>query len=351
MLYILHGDNEFARAEALGRLRATLTDPTWGDLNTARLDGKRVTLAELTHACDMVPFFGARLVIVDGLLTRLAAGGRKSGAGGETSEAEGGDAEPGEAAKSFLSDLAAYLLRLPESTHLVLVEPKAIPKTNAALKAAQGMGGRAKIEEFAPLNLKKGEVAQWITDRVKRKAGAIQPAAVTLLAAYVGADLRALDQEIDKLLTYMGPGQPITETAVRAMVSAAKQTSIFDMVDAVGQRDSSTALRLLHELLDAGEAPLYLLFMITRQFRILLQLRLLQAANLAPAELAARLGQHPFVVEKGLKQARLFSLPQLETTLRRLLQADVALKSSGSNPVLELDLLVVGLTRGGERRA
>ena len=346
MLYLLHGDNEFARSEALAELRARLTDPAWGDLNTTRLDGKRITLSELTHTCDVTPFFGSRLVIVEGLLTRLASGGRK--AAGETGDEA---AEPSEAARSFNAGLAAYLPRLPETTHLLLVEPKTVAKTNTVLKAAQSLGQRAQVQEFAPLNVKKGEVVRWLTDRAQRKGGIVQPAAVTLLAAYAGNDLRLLDQELDKLLTYVGPGQAVTEADVRRLVNAAQQTSIFDMVDAIGSRDSRAALALLHELLDAGEAPLYLLFMITRQFRILLQVRLLQPANLAPAELASRLGQHPFVIDKALKQARQFTLPHLEAILRRLLQADLALKSSGINPVLELDLLVVGLTRGQTGRA
>ena len=347
MLYILHGDNEFARSEALAELRGRLTDPAWGDLNTARLDGKRVTLSELTHTCDVTPFFGSRLVIVEGLLTRLAAGGRK--AQGEAAD-EGGEGGS-EASRTFSAGLAAYLPRLPETTHLLLVEPKTVAKTNAVLKAAQALGRRAQTLEFAPLNAKKGEVARWLTERAQRKGGVVQPAAVTLLAAYVGADLRLLDQELDKLLTYVGPGRSVTEADVRRLVNAAQQTSIFDLVDAIGNRDSRAALALLHELLDAGEAPLYLLFMITRQFRILLQVRLLQSANLAPAELASRLGQHPFVIDKALRQGRQFSLPHLEAILRRLLQADLALKSSGVNPVLELDLLVVGLTRGQQARA
>ncbi len=344
-LYILHGDNEFARAEALADLRARLTDPAWGDLNTQRLDGKRVTLSELTYACDVTPFFGARLVIVDGLLARLASGGRKA------DKEAGGDAEPSETGKALLAGLVEYLPRLPDTTHLLLVEPKGIAKTNAVLKAAQGMGQRAKVMEFAPLNVKKGEVTQWLRERAQHKGGAVQPAALNLLAAFIGNDLRLLDQELDKLLTYVGPGQTVTEADVRRMVSAAQQSSIFDLVDAIGERNSRTALTLLHELLDAGEAPLYLLFMITRQFRILLQLRLLQAANLAPGELASRIGQHPYVVEKAQRQARQFSVLHLEAILRRLLQADLALKSAGANPVLELDMLVVSLTRGQQGRA
>lgn len=344
MLYILHGDNEFARAEALVQLRTKLTDPAWGDLNTSRLDGKRVTLSELTHACDVMPFFGARLVIVEGLLTRLASGGRK------TERDTQDDAEPTEASRSFVAGLVDYLKRMPATTHLLLVETKTIAKNNAVLKAAQAMGERAQTLEFAPLNLKKGEVSRWLTERAQRKGGQAHPAAIELLAAYIGNDLRLLDMELDKLLTYVGPGRQVGEADVRRMVSAAQQTNIFDMVDAIGARNSRTALTLLHELLDAGEAPLYLLFMITRQFRILLQLRLLQAANLAPAELASRLGQHPFVVEKGLRQARQFTVPQLEAILRRLLQTDLALKSSGTDPILELDMLVVSLTRSQPTR-
>ncbi|MFN8498202.1 MAG: DNA polymerase III subunit delta [Anaerolineae bacterium] len=337
MLYILHGENEFNRSEALARLRAELVDPAWGDMNTSRLDGKRVTLTEVTLACDGVAFFGNRVVIVDGLLTRLSV--RKGDRDGET-------AEPGEGAKAFLDGLAAYLSRIPDATHLIFVEPKTIGKTNAVLKAAQAMGSRARVTEFEPLNPRKGDLNRWIGERATVKGGAIQPAAVTLLAAYVGADLRLLDQELDKLLTYAGPRHAVTEDDIRRMVPAAAQTSIFEMVDAVAARDSRAALRLLHGLLDDGEAPLYLLFMITRQFRILLQVRLLQTANLAPSELAPRLGQHLFVVEKALRQARQFTIPQLEAILGRLLQADLALKSSGANPVLELDMLVVGLTRG-----
>ncbi|MFN8483002.1 MAG: DNA polymerase III subunit delta [Anaerolineae bacterium] len=338
MLHILHGENEFNRSEALARLRAELVDPAWGDMNTSRLDGKRITLNEVTLACDGIAFFGARVVIVDGLLTRLAA--RKGDRDGEAA------AEPGEGAKAFLDGLAAYLPRIPDSTHLILVETKTIGKSNPVLKAAQAMGGRARITEFEPLNPRKGDLNRWIGERASHKGGAIQPAAVTLLAAYVGADLRLLDQELDKLLTYAGPRHAVTEDDVRRMVPAAAQTSIFEMVDAVAARDSRIALRLLHGLLDDGEAPLYLLFMITRQFRILLQVRLLQTANLAPSDLAQRLGQHPFVVEKASRQARQFTVPQLEAILGRLLQADLALKSSGINPVLELDMLVVGLTRG-----
>ena len=69
MIYVFHGDDEFSRAEALADFKARMGDPVVADLNTTRLDGRKVTFGELIHACDTVPFMArVRLVIVDDLL-------------------------------------------------------------------------------------------------------------------------------------------------------------------------------------------------------------------------------------------------------------------------------------------
>ena len=75
--YLFHGTDEFTRAETLASFKRRLGPPDTVDLNTTLLDGGRLTLAELRHDCDAIPFMAEkRLVIVRGLLTRLAA--RKS---------------------------------------------------------------------------------------------------------------------------------------------------------------------------------------------------------------------------------------------------------------------------------
>jgi len=60
--------------------------------------------------------------------------------------------------------------------------------------------------------------------------------------------------------------------------------------------------------------------------------------------MATRLKLHPFVVKKTTRQAMNFSMEQLETVYRRLLEIDVAIKTGEMNDVLALDMLVVGLT-------
>ncbi len=333
MFYIFHGEDEFSRAEELDRLRARLAedDPGLADLNTTVLEGKGLTFGELRLVCDAIPFMASRrLVIVNGLLARLTA--RQEAEGQEAAES----AEPGWK-RAYLKDLTAYLPNLPPTTRLIFVEEKSLPASHPILKLAR----KECVKEFQ--RPKEGDLPGWIQRRARAKGGNLSSEAVALLAALAGNDLRLLDQEIEKLLLYAA-GRQVTSQDVQALVSLARQTSIFDLVDCVGRRQTDRALRLLHRLLDEGEAPLYLLTMLARQVRILIQVSELRSQGVPPGEVAGRLKLHPYVAEKALAQARNFSLAQLEAAHDRLVEADWAIKTGKSEEVLALDMLVVALT-------
>jgi DNA polymerase-3 subunit delta len=340
VFYIFHGENELGRAEELARFRAKLAKDDGGmaDLNTAVLDGGRVTVGELRHACDTVPFMAKRrLVIVEGLLQRLAP--RRPTKGQEDAEGE----EPAWK-QAFVQDLEDYLPSLPETARLIFVESKALPASHPILKVAKAEGetGKAFVKFYAVP--KDDELPSWIRRRTTDKGGSIGHDAVALLAALVGHDLRTLDQEIEKLLIYTD-GEPINADDVRLLVSRAREMSIFDLVDAVGLCRTDRALKLLHHMLDDLAEPLYLLAMLARQIRILIQVSELQDQYLGQKEIATRLKLHPFVVKKGLQQARNFDRSQLEAAHRRLVETDWSIKTGKMDVVLALDLLVVELSR------
>jgi DNA polymerase-3 subunit delta len=339
MFYILHGEEEFGLSEELARLRTIMAedDPAMAELNTSLLDGDRLTLGELRHACDAIPFMtDRRLVVVKGLLSRLSPGGR--GTGGE---------EPA-ANRTYREELAAYLPNLPPTTRLVFVEDRELRSNHPILKVAQAEGKKEKafIKAFIKVfnRPKDWELPGWIRERLRSKGGDIDGEATEVLAALVGSDLRLLDQELDKLLIYTD-GRAIRAQDVRLLVSRSRETSIFDLVDNVGRRETGRALRLLHHLLDEGEAPAYLLAMLARQVRILIQVSELQAQGLTQDEMAKRLKVHPYVVKKGMAQAQNFTLPQLEAAHQQLVETDWAIKRGDVEPVVALDMLVVGLTR------
>lgn len=331
MFYLFHGEDEFSRSETLVALKEKMGDPGLAELNITIFDGSKVTLSELQHACDSVPFMAdRRLVIVEGLLTRL--------------EPKGEERVLSAWQKEYLEGLTQYLKRLPETTRLVFVEDKAISKNNPVHRLALADEG-GHVKEFKPPQ--KEKLSRWIEERVRKKGGRINSAAVEELAAFVGPPLplRLLDQEIEKLVTYVDGARPISEDDVRLLVSYVQEANIFEMVDALGQRDTQRAARLLHQLLDEGEHPLALLGMIVRQFRILIQVKELTERGLSQQKMASQLRLHPFVVKKAMRQAMNFSMEQLEAIYRQLLETDVAIKTGQMDEVLALDMLVVGVSR------
>ena len=341
MFYILHGEDEFSRSEVLAEMKAKMGDPAMADLNTTVLDGRKVALAELMHACDTVPFLtDRRLVIAEGLLTRLQSGGKGKVNKGEEQPAW---------KKQYLEELTAYLKRLPETTRLVFVESESISPNHPVLKMALADKERGYAREFRlPTS---GKLRRWIADRVERKGGEIEASAAEELAAFVGSDLRLLDQELDKLISYVDKARPITKADVYLLVSYVQQANVFEMVDALGRRDGEQALKLLHRLLEGGEHPLSLLGMIIRQFRIIIQVKDLAERGVPPSEIGAQLGLHSFVAEKGLRQSRNFSMEQLETIYRKLLETDLAIKTGQMDQVLALDMLIAGLSKSKDKRA
>lgn len=121
----------------------------------------------------------------------------------------------------------------------------------------------------------------------------------------------------------------------------AAQADIFSLVDAIGQRRNKAAATLLHRKLEAGDEPLYLMAMVVRQIRLLIQVKEGLMAGDRPDEIAHRAKIHPYVTGKLVRQAGNFELVQLEAIHRQLLEVDVAIKTGRIDPAVALELLVV----------
>jgi DNA polymerase-3 subunit delta len=325
--YVLHGEDELTRSETLDSLKARLGAPELATLNTTTFDAG-VSLAELKNACNTIPFLTQRrMVIVRGLLSQLSAPRR-----GQKK------ATKSNWQKTYLDELSSYLPQLPETTRLVFVEPGQLPQNHCILRQAE-QDELGFVRAFAPPK----DLVRWVRRRAADKGGEFSPQAAVALVNAVGADQRLLDQEIEKLLACSKLERPVTSKDVELLVPYVQEAVIFDAVDALGQRDGVKASQLIHNLLDHGNEPLYLFAMIVRQFRLLIQIKELASAGLAPPAIAKEIKLHPFPTGKLYTQARNFTLEQLERIHRHLLETDVQIKTGQINSVVALDLLVAGL--------
>jgi DNA polymerase III subunit delta len=345
MFYLLHGDDEFTSREQLKLLRQQGNF----DYNQDTYYGGEVSLATLTATCDTLPFLtDQRLVVLEGLPKRRRGEESSPASSGTASEGEaeetakGGKAKKGkksskaESRASFEKGLAEYVASMPESTVLIVLVDEALDSGHSLVKAASQHG------KVIQSTLPKGKALEsWISKRAKGLGVSIAPDASELLANFIGNQLRLLANELDKLATYVGQGGTIRVDDVRKLSAQVQEARIFDLTDALAQRNRKQALDILHDLLADGEPPLRLISTITSQVRSLLLVKELAQKGMRGPQIAATIGIAPFVAEKAMRQIGKFSPAQLETAYRHLLETDAALKRSRMTPELALDLLVV----------
>lgn len=204
------------------------------------------------------------------------------------------------------------------------------------------------VQEFKPLS--NTETANWIKREVEARGGNISLRSANILAGLVGNDLWQISNDIDKLISYrQAQSRQLSgaETAVEinsgdiaAMAKGKFDENIFALTDAISQKNKPEAIRLLEEELDNGLAETVLLHMITRQFRILLQVKEALALGQSARKIAGELKLHPFVVQKSANQARNFSLEFLKSVFSHLIKLDRRLKTGQGELRADLALVI-----------
>jgi DNA polymerase-3 subunit delta len=331
LLHVLVGEDDFSIRQALDEIKKGIGDASALMTNTTVLDGQRVTPAELRAAAETVPFLAdRRLVIVEGLLERFETKGKNNRK--KTTSPKNGPEE--------YREMAAVMKGLPDFTEMVVLGGR-IGSANPLLRELADM--RA-VRTF-PL-LRGSALEQWVERRVAAAGGSVSPPAVKLLGRLVGPNLWIMAAEVDKLTLYAG-GRRIEEADVRAVVSYAQEGSVFAMVDAILESRGGSAQGILQQLLRQGAAPAQLLVMLSRQVRIIYQIRGLRGQGLARGEIQKRLGlTSDFVLNKAWEQADRYSPGRIREVYHRLLEADLAIKTGRMEGELALYILIAELGSG-----
>ena len=317
MLYIFHGPDDFSRAEKITELRAALGDPSVAELNMTTLDGQGLTLSEIRRDADAMPFLASkRLVIVSGYLSYLSN------------------------QKEKLQALIDYLGSMSPTTDLVLAETEALPKQHPVLKAAAAI--ESEIVYFGELN--KHNLQAWIVKRARDHGAVIEPGAADILGRLVGTDLRALDNEIEKLALYVTDQRPINKADIDLLVPYTEEAEQFGMSNAIGRRDARRAYDQLRKELDEGKNPMAILGSITAQIRALIEVKDMADRGMSAGEIAAVKGwKSDYAAKMRLREAANFSIARLEQIFEMLLETDLAIKSGRMDHMLALDTLIARL--------
>ena len=331
-LYLLRGDDSTRIKEILSGFQAGLGDTSMADLNTSRLAGENLGFETLQADILTIPFLAdRRLIIVENarqMLTKVA--------------------------KDDQAKFLDLFEHLPQTSALVLIVDDQLRKKWREREWVNQKNYSWVIKWIEDNRLKgvvidcslpdEEDMTAWIMRKAKELNGGVRPDAARLLVTYIGNDTLMAENEIEKLITYVGPSRVVEPDDVMLLTAHEQEGSIFSFTDALGERDGVKAMReflLLTEKSDVME----LTGMIYRQFRLLVQAREVLDEGGGVAQIENELNVANFVAKKMYTQSQRFKSGQLLSIYERLLKIDEEIKTGGMPALTAFELLIADLTR------
>ncbi len=307
--YLLYGEERYLRRQYRERLQKALCGD--GDtMNTHFYEGKNMVVGEIIDLAETLPFLAERRVIFIANSGLFKSGGEQ---------------------------LAEYLAAPCETAFLVFTESE-VDKRSKLFKAVQSKGYAA---EFAVQDEKT--LMRWAAGVLAKDNKRITESTVQLLLSKTGTDMDNIQMELEKLVCYCMDREVVTDADVEAVCTTRIGNHIFDMINAIADRQQKRALDLYYDLLALKEPPMRILFLIARQCNMLLQAKELKSRGYDNRTVGSRLGVAPFIASKYLNQAAKFKAAALRTAVERCVEAEEAVKTGRMNDVMSVEILILSV--------
>jgi DNA polymerase III delta subunit len=233
--------------------------------------------------------------------------------------------------KEFLSQKDKFL---KSDDLIIFYEDKNADQREVLFKFLKSNAKCQKFEFLSGIKLKN-----WTIKELEKCGSKADEPALAAIIEYVGSDLWRLSNEIKKLSCYK-KGVCLKKEDVFDITRSKIETDIFKTIDAIASKNQKQALGLIHDHIEKGDSPLYLLSMINYQFRNILIVKDLVQKRFPFGAIAAKTGLHPYVAKKSYFQCYKFSLDDLKRIYKEIFEADLNIKTGKIEPALALDLLI-----------
>jgi len=318
MIILIYGDDTYRARKHLKTLTANFKDKhDPQNLNLSRVDGSKATFESLSKEFSSIPFLAKkRMVVVENFLNKKI-----------------------EDAKEIIE----HILKVEDSI-VVFFEDSDLKK-NEFLKTIKKRKKDVFVYNYS--SLRGYDLKQWVLGETKNLGIQIEPSAVEILIQNIGSDLWQMSNELQKLTAYCLDKKIIGKADAQLMISNKLEENIFALTDALGNKDGKTSLRLFREMLELDpNKSEYILTMLARQFRILIQTKdFIDGSQYATRDdVAKKFKLHPFVATKSVMQVKKFKLDELKQIYAKILEFENKQKTGRIKPALMFDLLAMKLS-------
>lgn len=306
-VYLLYGEEAYLKKQYKEKLRNAMLSPD-DTMNYAYYEGKGINVNEVIDLAETLPFFAERRLIImedTGLF------------------------------KSSSAELADYLKEMPDTTSMIFIETE-VDKRNKLYKAVQSKGRAVELGKQDETTL-----IRWVAGFMKREGKNVSESTVRHMLAKVGTDMENIQKELEKLFCYTMDKDSITIEDVEAICTTQITNQIFDMVNAVADKQQKKALQYYYDLLALKEPPMRILFLLARQFKQLLEVKDMEQKGYGRKEIAEKVGLNPFVVGKYQTQAKAFQAKELRSIIEDSVDTEECVKTGRLTDILAVELFIV----------
>ena len=320
--YLFYGREYYLIENAVKVFKGSLSEGMV-DFNLDVIDGKETTLDQLISSIETLPFMDDRKIVIVKDFELLK--GKK---------------------KNFSDSDEKYLIEhldnIPDSTVLVFIVYGEIDKRKSLVKKIDKNGIVFNCDKLSDMDLFK-----WVKKKFDKNNVIIDNPQIMYFIEQEGyrdksseKTLSDLENEINKISSFVGRENRVSNEVIDKLSQKKVENDIFKLIDYIGEKNSSNAMKILNDMIHEGESVLGIFAMIARQFKIVMQVRQLQVDGYTSKTISEKLKIHSFVAGKALKQSNNFSDEIIIDMLNYILESDYRIKNGLVRDTLAIEMLV-----------
>lgn len=315
-VYLLYGEEAFLKAHYQNKLAEYFKPEAMEELNVFLFSGKSYDLSAVDEAIESLPVFADRklLVFTDSQIFK------PDGRNGATAE--------------YRNYWEKRLKDVPEYVYIIFSENE-IDKRSALYKYVNK--NQAAVE-FTYLS--ENEMIQWTVGLFRTLGKTISPFDAKYLVEITDSGMLAVKREAEKLAAYVKDGLSVGRKEIDAMVTPSVENKVFDMIDALIEKDIHLALIKMNDLFTLKEDANRILGAMMYHVDKLVNTKLLLGQGFGKSEIMSKLKLAPFQAGKYMRECEKYQLEELTALLKRCTKTDAYLKSNSMDNYTLLELLL-----------
>lgn len=236
--------------------------------------------------------------------------------------------------------LEKYLLGLDEKNlNLIFIQEGKVQKNDRILKWFL-----KNINNIEFSNLDEKEIKKWVSKRLDVFGFGGDNYLIEKIIESGGNDLNLINNEILKIVNYFGNRGEYLKEDLEKLMSSRVEADIFKTIEHISSGNKKMAIETLHNQIEKGDDPFYILSMYIYQWRTLLKIGDFYYKGITNNfEIAKLCSLSPFVVQKNINQLRNFNLEKLKEAYKKLEEIDIDSKRGKTDVVLGLEIFIAGI--------